>query len=627
MVTTETTAKDRTTQPGDATANLNAYGEISALTRSAPSLHNYYSSVVEILAKALASPCAAISIRDGSDVIEVEYEPDQNDVGFWMPGVQQFLTDTLVEHGNKARLLESKDGESKVALLSATLFDDSNEPIGAVAVVVSRKGSLDAAKKLMFLEALACFASYAGQADRERQDQPASIGDTSKAMARAAAFATPEELAFALTNNLRNKLGCEQVALGLAVRNEINIISISGLDRVAEQSTGVQAMRSAMEECLDADHAMTCAAESAWSGDDAESRFRLHQQWRTAVTGDAVASIPLHAQGKIVMVISLRREADRPFTKEQIEQIRGNLEPFAGAMVLLRESKRGLLRHGADVARDAITGLMSKGRYGRKLLVLALMATSAWVAFGEADYSLTVPCLIKPKESRHITAPFDGMLVETNVFQGDVIKRGDVLCRFDHRDLRQSRTELSAESNIYEREKDHALANEDTVRYQLASANQKLTQARLKIIDTRIARCTVRSPIDGVVIAGDLRTRIGSVLALGDPLFEIAPPHSLIVELAVPESDADDVALNLAGTFAPIARPQQVRNLRVTRIHPQTEIRERGNACVVEATASLDEGWLRPGMVGVAKIHVGRRRVWWVGVHRIIDFLRIKFWL
>ena len=256
-----------------------------------------------------------------------------------------------------------------------------------------------------------------------------------------------------------------------------------------------------------------------------------------------------------------------------------------------------------------------------------MIVAAGWVGFATMDYKLTVPCVVRPQESRHVTAPFSAVLNAAGVVQGDPVKRGDILCQFDQRELEQRRAELNAELNVYEHEKDQAMAEDDPVRFQLAHANQKLSSARLGTLNMRIEQCTVRAPIDGLIVRGDLRKRIGSVFALGDPLFEIAPPHSLIVELAVPEADADDLAVDLTGTFAPRARPERSQPFRITRIHPRTETREQGNVCIVEAAADLSEEWILPGMEGVARINVGRRRVWWVGIHRIVDYLRLKLWL
>ena len=63
------------------------------------------------------------------------------------------------------------------------------------------------------------------------------------------------------------------------------------------------------------------------------------------------------------------------------------------------------------------------------------------------------------------------------------------------------------------------------------------------------------------------------------------------------------------------------------RIRPQAEIQGQLNVYVAEAEAALPFAWMRPGMEGVAKIEVGRRRVWWVVLHRATDYLRLKLWL
>ena len=44
--------------------------------------------------------------------------------------------------------------------------------------------------------------------------------------------------------------------------------------------------------------------------------------------------------------------------------------------------------------------------------------------------------------------------------------------------------------------------------------------------------------------------------------------------------------------------------------------------------ARLDEPMdaLRPGMVGIAKVDVGRRRLLWIWTHRMFDWLRLGAW-
>ena len=51
------------------------------------------------------------------------------------------------------------------------------------------------------------------------------------------------------------------------------------------------------------------------------------------------------------------------------------------------------------------------------------------------------------------------------------------------------------------------------------------------------------------------------------------------------------------------------------------------NVYVAEAYITPDAEWMRPGMEGVARIEVGPRRVWWITLHKCIDYLRLNYWL
>ncbi|MFH1747183.1 MAG: HlyD family efflux transporter periplasmic adaptor subunit [Planctomycetota bacterium] len=602
--------------------------ELFELADTTPSRFTYYSRVLQTIAEAFASPYAALSVQEGSQVIEHDYCAPGADAEFWKSGVQGFLTEMLTEYGSRAKLLDSKDGDMKIALLGATITASSGRPIGAIALATSRRGRSDAAGKLTFLESLACVASCAvSWAEAKTDTRGSSMTGAAQALARGGTCGTPEELAFTITNSLRNKLGCEQVALGMVRRKWVNILAVSGLDRVAKQSASIRGMKAAMEECLDAGIAIASPDLGSESNGNTKSGYRLHQQWRAAVKGDAVASIPLRIGEDLAAVLCLRHRPDQPFTEEQLEQIRGHVEPYAAALRLLRKANRGPLRCARDAVGSALGSMVARGHIGRKVAVVLLAALAGWTVFGTMDYELTVSAVVQPRQTRHITAPFDGVLGAASALEGDVVTRGDVLCQFDQREVEQQRAEMVAEINVYERKKDQALAEDDPVSFQLALASQKLARAKLDTINTRIARCTIRAPIDGIIVSGDLRKSLGGVVQLGDPLFEIAPMQAMVLELQIPEADADELALDLSGTFASHARPEHARPFCITRIHPRTEVRTQGNMCIVEASADLAGTWMRPGMEGVAQVHVGRRHVWWIGLHRFLDYLRLKFWL
>ncbi|MBN2447345.1 MAG: HlyD family efflux transporter periplasmic adaptor subunit, partial [Phycisphaerae bacterium] len=237
------------------------------------------------------------------------------------------------------------------------------------------------------------------------------------------------------------------------------------------------------------------------------------------------------------------------------------------------------------------------------------------------------PCALVPALQRHVAMPYDGILMAEHAVAGDRVSAGDILCEVDHRELDLRRDELMAQLAIAEHEHERAMADNTPVEAQLASANARLLQTQLAIIEHEIEQARVRSPIDGIVVTGDLRRRVGGPITQGEPLFEIAALNNWTLELAIPESASGEMAAGLSGRFASNARPEQTEAFRLTRVRPSAEIRNTANVFVAEADAGLSADWLRPGLQGTAKLTCGRRPVWWVTLHKVIDYLHMTFWL
>ena len=64
----------------------------------------------------------------------------------------------------------------------------------------------------------------------------------------------------------------------------------------------------------------------------------------------------------------------------------------------------------------------------------------------------------------------------------------------------------------------------------------------------------------------------------------------------------------------------------VKQITPVSTAREGRNYFRVEADLQGSRERLRPGMEGVGKIEIDRRRLIWIWTHQVIDWLRLKLW-
>lgn len=605
------------------------FAQITSLAHANWSVHGFFTKAFRAIAGAYGSPFALLHARFAAEELRDDYHSGPTDPAFWKASLRKFLLNALSDRGPRAKLLNAKRRDLSVAFLAAPLFDSAGGRIGAIALVAPGVNTQNVHERLAALSALARLVSHSAEfVGREGNRTPdAGSAGSNQSLARAARVSTMEELAFGITNSLRNKVGGEHVALGMVSRNRVRIVSISGLDDVRRQSPGTLSVQGAMEECLDRGESIVCQTEGAWSADRLGTGHRLHKQWHAAAKGAAVTSIPLRAADRIVAILSIRRKPERPFTREEIEAIRKQVEAYAPALLLTRKAHRSVARHAFESMHEAASMLTETGHAKAKVAAAAAALFAAWFLFGTLEYQITVPCTVTPAQVRHVAAPFGGVLASARVIAGDVVRPQEVLCEFDRRDLELERAELLAEIAVLEREQDRGMAASEPAEVQVAAANQRLARAKLMIVERRIEQATVRAPIAGIVVNGDLRKQIGGVLEMGDPLFEVAPLENWTLELAVPESAVGDVSIGLLGAFACQARPEEAQEFQVQRIRPRAELRDERNVFVAEARMPKPSDWMRPGMEGVAKVRAGPRRVWWVSLHRIIDYLRLNMWI
>ncbi len=600
------------------------HADLLAEAARAATLDEFFRGALERATDAFNSPFGLLYAGGPSSAIEHETHGEQTDPGYWRAAAQQFLTESLAEGCARARVLSARGATLQISLLAAPLFSPTGTVIGA-SVIVVRSDRAQALDRLSAFAGAMAFASrLAATIGTERATRGA--GAPNQALTQAARVDSAEELAFSITNNLRNKLTCEQVALGLARGPHIQIASVSGLDEIRKASPGIAALRAAMEECLDHRQPIVAQDDANWD-QTASTGHRMHRQWHSLARGAAVASLPLRVDERVVAVLSLRRSASEPFTAEKLEQIRGLVEPYAAALMLVQRASRSSITHLRDDLRAYAASLFQRGRAGRRVTLAVLLLFAAWFAFGVQDYAIMAPATLNPAAPRQLSAPFDGVLSEAIVAPGDIVNAGDVLCRLDARDLQLASDQFQAELSIAENQRLRALAEDNVVDARIAEANAKLARLRLEQTARRQALSVVRAPISGIVVSGDLRPQVGAVLRHGDPLLVVAPLDGWRLEIEAPEAAVDELQAGLTGWFASNARPEEFRRIEISRVRPAAETRRSGNVFVVEADIRIDPSWVKLGMEGKAHIEAGRRPVWWLWSHKLVDYLRLNYWL
>lgn len=276
-----------------------------------------------------------------------------------------------------------------------------------------------------------------------------------------------------------------------------------------------------------------------------------------------------------------------------LSQALGSARPI-GAIILSRPRRRSLLQISEGTRR----GLLVAG---------ASMVFLISVGLIPAPYRVTCKTIVRPVGERVLLAPFEATLLECVVAPGDEVRVGDVLIRLDGRPFLLELESLRADLGHAAKKQSIAMAAGQMADAQLAELEEKQLQYKIQLIEERLAQLEIHSPMNGVIISGDLRSAVGNPFKLGDPLLEIAGLDRIRLELEVPETEIHFVAAGSDVRARLDSATLRALDGQVERIYPEAEIREDRNCFVAHWDLSNSDHWIRPGMKGTAVIY-GKRR-------------------
>lgn len=254
------------------------------------------------------------------------------------------------------------------------------------------------------------------------------------------------------------------------------------------------------------------------------------------------------------------------------------------------------------------------------------LALFALLLFARGEYRVRASATLEGEVHRAVVAPFDGYVESALASAGDLVQAGELLATLQQRDLDLEHEKRSLERDELGRLYDRALAQLDHSELRVLTARKAQADLELQLLDERRARTQLTAPFDGVVVAGDLSRSLGAPVERGQVLFEVAPLEGYRVILQVDERDVAQVASEQSGRLVLAALPGERFDLTVEKVTPVAQILDGRNVFRVEARLDGSESALRPGMQGVGKIGVGRRRFLWIWTHGLVDWLRLQLW-
>ncbi len=421
---------------------------------------------------------------------------------------------------------------------------------------------------------------------------------------------------------LATRFTCDRVSLGVLNREQIKLQAISHSSQFAKNANLVRAICLAMEEAVLQKSELACPRREGMKA----LVTRDHDELARQQGGEAVLTVPLYDGGSCRGAITLERPDAIPFLEGDISVCRAIAALIAPILEAKKREDRPLVAKAGDSVRQQAERLFGAGHFGRKLAALVLLGLILFLVFADGDNRVTATAVLEPSVRRSVVSHFNGYIKEAAVRPGDLVKAGALLCTLDDRDLFLERSKLSNQVVQYQQQRQEAMATSDRAKANIVTAQLGQAQAQLQLVQGQLERTSLRAPFDGIVVSGDLSQRIQGTVEQGEVLFELSPLNAYRLILQVDEYRIEDVRPGQKGTLVLPALTGRDFPFEIEKITPLSAQKEGKNYFRVEAALSVVETAMRPGMEGVGKVQVDRRRLAYIWTRDLLDWLRMKVW-
>ena len=498
-------------------------------------------------------------------------------------------------------------------ILLVPVFFQSQQPDLLCCIVTDNPSNVDRAEALATLTASHLSVWEQTQMLVGLQSQQATFSlvlGLSQAVSNAA---NSKAALMQLANYLRKIFSGKHVAVILSDSRGKNprIAAVSDVESFDATNQVVKSAEAAGSQALQGEPLQTWTTEQ---GQDTPSG-RLFQQYCQAMglqacLNGALKTADAEGQtGQILGAVLIGGDADSVESKTN-QELAARLFPYVASILatVLKAKENSVVRTLNRWKEAARRRWLKVG--------MAVAAVGLGILMIPMPYRVKCDCEIQPIVRRFVSSPHEGRLESTLVKRGDVVRKGQMLAKMEGRSLRMEYEKKQAELSAAEKRHHAALGKNNIAESQIARLEADGLRAQVKTIQDRLDRLQICSPIDGVVVSGDLEKVEGAMLELGERMFEVAPLDSMVVEVALPESEIQYVEESMSVKIWLDAYPYQSWTGTIRNIRPRTELREKQSVFIAEVEMQNPKMQWRPGMRGTAKVRSSYAPLGWSLFHR-----------
>ncbi len=342
----------------------------------------------------------------------------------------------------------------------------------------------------------------------------------------------------------------------------------------------------------------------------------------TDVAVDTIIAVPLtrfeNVNGALAVLVNIKPSQQ----STTIQMLRWG-EKWLGLLPSLRcpevaEPARKIPRLGGLAEK------IQSRRGASTFLVLGALFVALVLVNG--TYRVTGAANLEGEIQRAVVAPFDGYVAAAHARAGKTVVAGELIAELDTQDLMLEQQKFAAEINEYDHQYRQALTERNNTQAHIFKSRVGQAEAQLNLTKEKIKRSRLVSSLNGVIISGDLSRSLGAPVKTGDVLFEVAPLDEYRLIILVDEKQVVDVTDGLRGALTLKSMPNEKLPFVVEKVSPVFTSDGQGSAYRVEARLVDRPEGLRPGMEGIAKIDIDKRRFGWIFFHELVDVLKLWAW-
>jgi RND family efflux transporter MFP subunit len=216
------------------------------------------------------------------------------------------------------------------------------------------------------------------------------------------------------------------------------------------------------------------------------------------------------------------------------------------------------------------------------------------------------PARVTPARKTTVAASVDGFVEAILHREGDRVAPGDVLATLRDESYQSELAEARSELEIAESDLARHRSSGDSAQMAQALSKRDELRAKIDLAESRLSWTQVRSPVAGVVVTPHLDEKVGQRLETGQELCVIADDSSVDVEVAVPEGEASLLKPGETLWLKINSYPTKTWKGTVTRVGAAVHQEGEERFVLAESRVANGDGLLKTGMVGRAKVSVGR---------------------